>query len=74
MSFVNNSLLINFKVGMYDLVNLVEYEMYCKLFIKYFIFVIYMYKNFVIILFKDLFKFKEDFLCSFDINCFYVVF
>lgn len=49
MSFVNNSLLINFKVGMYDLVNLVEYEMYCKLFIKYFIFVIYIYKNFVII-------------------------
>lgn len=74
MLFVNNLLLINFKVGMYDLVNLVEYEMYCKLFIKYFIFVIYMYKNFVIILFKDLFKFKEDFLCSFDINCFYVVF
>lgn len=36
MSFVNNSLLINFKVGMYDLVNLVEYEMYCKYVYKIF--------------------------------------
>lgn len=48
MSFVNNSLLINFEVGMYDLVNLVEYEMRCKDVYKIFIFVIYIYKNFVI--------------------------
>lgn len=30
MSFANNPPLINSNVGMYDSVNLVEYEMYCK--------------------------------------------
>lgn len=48
MSFANNPPLINSKVGMYDSVNLVEYEMHCKLFIKYFIFVIHIHKNSVI--------------------------
>lgn len=48
MSFANNPPLINSKVGMYDSVNLVEYEMRCKDVYKIFIFVIHIHKNSVI--------------------------
>lgn len=72
MSFANNPPLINSKVGMYDSVNLVEYEMHCKLFIKYFIFVIHIHK--ILSLPKDLLKSKEDFSCSSDTNCSHAAF
>lgn len=48
MMFANNPPLINSKVGMYDSVNLVEYEMRCKDVYKIFIFVIHIHKNSVI--------------------------
>lgn len=48
MSFANNPPLTNSKVGMYDSVNLVEYEMRCKDVYKIFIFVIHIHKNSVI--------------------------
>lgn len=58
MSFANNPPLINSKVGMYDSVNLVEYEMRCKDVYKICIFVIHKYIK-ILSLPKGLLKSRE---------------
>lgn len=58
MSFANNPPLINSKVGMYDSVNLVEYEMRCKDVYNICIFVIHIHVK-ILSLPKGLLKSRE---------------